>query len=171
MTDPVAVKRLLLLRHAEAFGGMPDEERALTPRGQDDAAAVGTLLKQEGPQPELILCSPALRATQTLDGVLGSLPETPVRSVRDLYEDGPEAALREIRVADNAVETLLVIGHNPGIAALAGALAASGDSKAFASMAQDVPPAGLAIIYFTVSGWVEIEIGKGALDRFHRPGR
>lgn len=171
MTNPVTVKKLLLLRHAETFGGMPDEERALTPRGQDDAAGIGALLKSDGPQPDLILCSPAVRARQTLDGVLGALPGIPVQSVRDLYEEGPEATLRGIRAVDNAVDTLLVIGHNPGIAALAGALAASGDSKAFAAMAQDVPPGGLAVIYFTVSGWADIDIGKGVLDRFHRPDR
>lgn len=53
--------RLVLVRHAEAAPGEPDELRPLTARGRDQARELGGRL----PRPDAILTSPLLRARET----------------------------------------------------------------------------------------------------------
>src|SRR5438270_9907029 len=61
---PEAV-RLYIVRHAEAAPGPPDERRALTPEGHEQARALGRRLRDEGVRPDAILTSPLLRARET----------------------------------------------------------------------------------------------------------
>src|SRR3954463_11091052 len=70
-------REIILLRPApaakQAQGG-GDAERALSTRGVAEARAAGTWLRSHPALPALTLCSPALRAVQTLDQALGNVP-------------------------------------------------------------------------------------------------
>ena len=57
--------RLYLVRHAEAAPGEPDELRRLTPKGREQARALGQRLGEDGARPGAILTSPLLRARET----------------------------------------------------------------------------------------------------------
>ena len=60
---------LILWRHAEAFDPMDGEhdlQRRLTPRGEKHATRIAQWLEQQLPEGTRILCSPALRAEQTV---------------------------------------------------------------------------------------------------------
>src|SRR5947207_15995446 len=59
--------QLVIVRHAEAAAGEPDELRPLTPEGREAARALGERLAAEGVQPDAVLSSPLLRARQTAD--------------------------------------------------------------------------------------------------------
>ena len=68
--------RLWLLRHAKSSWedtGIPDEERPLAPRGQQAADRMRDYLVAEGIEPQLVLCSSAVRARETLARVLPGL--------------------------------------------------------------------------------------------------
>src|SRR4029077_2957390 len=72
----LSMKQLLVVRHGAATGksaGGEDRDRPLTPEGRRAALALGRRLKSDGITPDHVLCSPARRATETLDGLAGAL--------------------------------------------------------------------------------------------------
>jgi phosphohistidine phosphatase len=107
--------RLVIVRHAEAAPGEPDELRPLTAEGRDQAKALGDLFRAVGIEPDLILTSPLLRARQTAAALELGKPEIDDRLA-------PGASPEDVRdAAFGRGETVLVVGHQPdcGEAALA----------------------------------------------------
>jgi phosphohistidine phosphatase len=127
--------QLYLVRHADAAPGEPDELRALTAEGRDQARALGERMRGEGVEPDAVLTSPLLRARETgtlLCEALGASPQTDDRL-------GPGAtadALREA-VADRG-DQVVVIGHQPDCGRIAAELS-GGEEPSF-------PPAGMVRI-------------------------
>jgi phosphohistidine phosphatase len=124
--------RLVVMRHAKAgeLPGGPDFERALTARGNRDAAAAGRWLAARGLAPDAVLCSPARRTRQTWLAAAAELArgaparEVPAREVPvrldDVLYPAQAAAIWEIIAATAPeVTTLLCVGHNPAVAQLA----------------------------------------------------
>jgi phosphohistidine phosphatase len=122
------MKQLLLMRHGEAeaaFGADGDFDRPLTPRGRDQARKAAARLRRARACPDLALSSPALRARESATlvasglGCLSALHFEP-----QCYPGAPEALLQLIGQTDAGIGTLLLVGHNPGLSALARRLAA-----------------------------------------------
>ena len=104
---------LILWRHCDAEAGVPDELRALTPRGRGEAARMAQWLRGRLPQGCRIVVSPAMRARQTADA-LGLSFETKA-------EVAPGATVVDVlRVAGwpDAAATLIV-GHEPTLGRVA----------------------------------------------------
>jgi phosphohistidine phosphatase len=165
---------LYLLRHAKSSWDHPslsDFDRPLAARGREAAPRMGRLMRDKGYSPELILCSPALRARQTKDLVLDVLDYDPeVRLMDGLYNFGDGTGLLHIvQQIGSECSSLLLIGHNPSIESLAVKLAGSGKSADLKEMARKYPTAALAVIEFEVDDWSEIRNGKGTLVEFTRP--
>jgi phosphohistidine phosphatase len=139
---------LLVLRHAETEATRPghrDHERRLTPHGQAQATALGDHLRTVGTSVDLALCSSALRAQQTLVALdLGS----PIETLDALYNAGAEQILEHIREVSDEVSTLLVVGHAPGLPALAHELAdgATSDPEALRFLDARFPACALATL-------------------------
>jgi len=116
----VQLRRLLLVRHAEAAGGPVDAERSLTGKGTRRAAAIGSWLAQAGLAPDRVVVSPARRAAQTWEQARASL-EPDVEPVVDarVYDNTVEALLAVIAETPDDVQTLAVVGHNPSVGELA----------------------------------------------------
>lgn len=166
------MKILILLRHAKSDWSDPtlaDHDRPLAARGRDAAPRMGAWLKAHGPMPDLVLCSTAIRARQTLALVLealGAAPET--RFDRGLYLSGGAGVLARLRRTPDEAETVLLVGHNPDLEQLARRLAATGDETARARLAEKYPTAGLAVIELPVERWAEAGPG-GRLVAFETP--
>jgi len=116
--------RLLIVRHAEAAAGNPDELRPLTPEGREHARAVGARLREQGFAADAIVSSPLLRARETAEALGLGEPEVDERLA-------PGATPFDVRdAAMGRGETVVVVGHQPdcskAIAALTG-----GDEPAF----------------------------------------
>lgn len=124
--------RLLVVRHAEAAPGDPDELRPLTARGREQARELGTRLRGEGLVPDAVLTSPLLRARET-----GTALELGPTAVDERLAPGATAAgVRE--AAAGRGETVLVVCHQPDCGRVAAALA-GGPEPAF-------PPCGVAVV-------------------------
>src|SRR5579871_6126255 len=112
------MRRLILLRHAKAearSAGLDDFDRALTERGRRDAALMGAVLLREGLRPDLALVSPARRTLETWRLAAEALGPAREELIPELY-DAPAAVIRAaIRQAAGKGETLIVVGHNPGL--------------------------------------------------------
>jgi len=152
-------REIILLRHAHAESqksGQPDLARPLSARGIVEAEAAGLWLRQKSVLPARVLCSPAVRAEQTLERALGVVPAV---SEPRIYEASAGELIALID--DNAdAPRLLLVGHNPGFETLV-ALLATGQSGDF----RGVPPAGVA--WFEIDG--AVEPGAGRLEAFWSP--
>ncbi|MGK9166467.1 histidine phosphatase family protein [Inquilinus limosus] len=153
------MKTLILLRHAKSDWSDPtlaDHDRPLAPRGRDAAPRMGAWLKAHGPMPDLILCSTAARARQTLALALEALGATPeTRFDRGLYLVGGPGVLARLRQAPDTAATVMVVGHNPDLEQLARRLAISGEKKPLARLEEKYPTAALAVIELPVERWAE----------------
>ncbi|QTN19481.1 histidine phosphatase family protein [Brevundimonas sp. AJA228-03] len=113
---------LILMRHAKteraAVSGL-DRDRALTPRGLDDAILMGRILVEKGLRPDLALVSPAVRTRQTWDAVHEALGDVEVRIEPRLYDASTHTIRRLVEDAEEQAGCLLVMAHNPGIHTLA----------------------------------------------------
>ena len=165
-----ALRTLHLLRHAKSSrdAGVDDADRPLAPRGARAAAALGVYLAQERLVPDLVLCSTARRAVETWERVAAELPRAPtVRRERALYLAAPEDLLARLARVDDAVRSVLLVGHNPGLASLAAALAAS-DREALERIGK-FPTAALATFALGRGGWRALAAHGARLVRFVRP--
>lgn len=155
---------LILTRHAKSdwsHDDLSDHSRPLNPRGRAAASLVGTALAERGLTPDQILCSSATRTQQTWDGIAAGLGKTPEPElIHSLYHAAPETMLEVLREATG--QTVVMIGHNPGIAALAGFLVATApDHPRFAHF-----PTGATLIA-EVGQWADLEMGMAkAVDFF-----
>jgi phosphohistidine phosphatase len=124
--------RLVIVRHAEAASGEPDELRPLTAAGRDTARVLGKRLADEGLVPDAVLTSPLLRARETaqeLAGRAGLNPEPDERLA-------PGATAIAVRAAaEERGQTVIVVGHQPDCSRIAAALG-GGEEPAF-------PPGGM----------------------------
>lgn len=147
--------RLYLMRHAEAAVSGTDHRdfsRELTPAGRAQARALGELLARQ--RVEQVLCSTAARARQTAE--LLKLP-APIKYLDQLYNAGSRQILAELSGLDDNVLTALVVGHAPGVPALANNLADRQHSNpdALARIRFFYPPATLVGLEF-FGGWSAI---------------
>jgi phosphohistidine phosphatase len=165
--------RLMLLRHAKAEKAEPgesDHDRALSDRGHKDAARIGSYLAKHALLPDAVLVSTARRTRETWDGVAQALSGKPaVRFEERLYNAGSEAILALLRETKPALETLLVIGHNPGMQDVATLLIASGDVEARERLNEGLPTSGLTVIDFASGSWAKLHAHGGRLERFVTP--
>ena len=166
------MKRLLLLRHAKSArpAGVADHERPLAARGRDDARSMGRYLAEETFLPDLALVSTSTRTRETIGILAQELRETPVtRFEHRLYDASATRMLAVIAETAPEIDTLLVIGHNPGMAELAQFLAGHGDRYAFARMRVKFPTCGLAVLDLPGNDWQAPASGSARLDRFVTP--
>jgi phosphohistidine phosphatase len=159
------MKTLLLLRHAKSSwddAALSDHQRPLNRRGEKAAPRIGQLLAEEGLLPDRILCSTAVRARQTAEHVVrhsGYVGEVDYRA--NLYLAPPEAYLEVLSQLPDDVNTVLAVGHNPGMEDLLYQL--TGKHEHF-------PTAGLARIDFSVAAWSKLDAGaRGKLIHLWRP--
>lgn len=169
---PALSRRLFLLRHAEADrpAATHDHERPLSEQGRDDAAAMGVYMAGAGLVPQCALVSTSLRTRSTWSLVQRALPElVPAVFESRIYESTADNILSAIRATSSQHDSLIVVGHNPGMQRLALYLTGRADRNAFARLHNDYPPGSLAVIDFEVAGWADITEHGGALERFATP--
>lgn len=114
--------RLYLLRHAQAETLEPDDQRPLTRRGVQDVKRLGHLLRKRPVfKPHAIWHSPFERATQTAHLLAEETGFSGPMIVRD--DLLPEAPHRPwVKTCNLMKESVLIVGHNPHLAMLAGRL-------------------------------------------------
>lgn len=149
-----APRLIVLVRHAKAESGEEgsDHERRLTSRGQQDAAAAGRWLAGRVVRVDHVWVSSATRAVQTWEAMRPPLPDPAEVTVgRDLYLAGGREVVDHVRA--NELPVQVVVGHNPTLEQVLGAL--TGDLRG-------LRPSAVAL--------VELSDGGGRLVELHQPG-
>jgi phosphohistidine phosphatase len=158
------MKTLLLLRHAKSSWkepGLSDFERPLNGRGLKAAPVIGRFLRRKNLQPDLILSSPAKRASQTARLVIESMKlQVEPRFDEHIYEASVHDLLMVISEVEDSANTVLLVGHNPGLEALLEFL--TGEARLLLTAA-------LAHISLDLDKWSEARSRSGCLDWLVKP--
>ena len=160
------LRRLVVLRHAKSAWpeGVPDHQRPLAPRGRRDAPAAGIALAETDALPDLALCSTAVRARQTWElasAEWGTPP--PVRYEPSLYAADVPELLDAVHQVPSEVETLLLIGHNPGLEDLVLDLAGDSLDDALDEVRVKFPTSAIAVLAWHGSTWRDLAPGTALL--------
>lgn len=154
------MKKLLILRHAQALGtevGGSDKTRKLSPKGFQDAQALGRLMVKERLIPDLVLCSTATRTRETLDGVLEEVEADKVDYLDRLYNADYDTLLGALRELGEEPESVLIVAHNPGIHTLAARLANDDGSVHVDRLSMSYAPATLTVLECDINDWADLD--------------
>ena len=161
-------KRLILTRHAKSAWDdplMPDHDRPLNARGQSAAADLGQWLASRGDVPDEVLCSDAERTRETWAGIAAALPGTPDPDLKPaLYHAGSDVMLAVLRHAK--ADTVMMIGHNPGIAEFAHRLVTRAPLNV---EFQRYPTGATLVVDFDIAGWDQATYGGATVLDFIVP--
>lgn len=168
------MKTILLLRHAKSAWGEPgvsDHDRPLNSRGVRAAELMAEHLLAKAPLPDLILCSTAVRARQTLAPLVERLPPPapPIALENGLYLASEDVLLNRLRDLPQEVSTVLMIGHNDGMGELAALLAGHGKPTLLAALREKFPTGALATLQAGIADWSKLQAGGTTLAAFTRP--
>lgn len=166
-------RRIYLVRHGKsswAAPGREDRERDLNGRGRAAADAMAAWCAANGVSPDLVLCSGARRARETLARLLPHLKSAARIEVEEgLYLAEAPELLARLRRLDDAVKAVMVVGHNPGLHDLARLLAGGGDPGALARLNAKFPTAALAEFSADLRRWRDLDADKARLERLILP--
>ncbi len=160
------MRHLYLLRHAKSSWDdprRPDHERPLAPRGIRDAERLARHLAAVTPRPDLLFCSSALRARQTLEPIAQSLRGAPVKIEDALYLAAWTDLLDRIHLVPGRDRAVLLVGHNPGMEELARQLAGAGPAALRQRLAEKFPTGALATLAVPFGSWRSLRPGAAEL--------
>jgi phosphohistidine phosphatase len=145
------MRRLILFRHGKAettplTGG--DRERRLNERGRIDSVKTAEWLALAGYVPDLVLLSPSARTIATWDCALPSFPDSLTEMRDGLYLGGIDEILAEVEATPAKFDTVMLIGHNPGLQEVAVQLAteAAADDEQIERMNDGFPTSTACVI-------------------------
>jgi phosphohistidine phosphatase len=163
------VPTLYLLRHAKsswADSTLADPERPLANRGRRDAKLIARHLRALGSEPELVLCSSAVRTRETVELVRPAVGAATVVVEEGLYAASCNQLLTRVRLLPDSVASVMLIGHNPGLHELALALAGAGEE--LQRLEAKFPTAALATLTHGKT-WSRLEPGEATLAAYVVP--
>ncbi|MFB7620679.1 histidine phosphatase family protein [Kitasatospora sp. NPDC056181] len=167
----VRTRRIVLVRHAksERSDVIDDHERPLAERGRRDAPAAGRWLAGAGITPDLALVSTATRTRETWDLLAPELSERPGTVYEErIYAASPGELLVLFTELSEEVDDVVMVGHNPGIHALAEILVGASEGDLTARMSAAFPTSAIAVLTYEGS-WKAVEPGAARLVAFWTP--
>ena len=168
-----AMLTLTLFRHAKSSRDDPaldDFDRPLMQRGKDDVVLMRGWMTKNAITPDLVLSSPSERTRATCELVFATLDTAPDLTFNEkLYLANPRVLLAMIHHVDDAVRHLMLVGHNPGLHALATAFIASGPADLRAQLDDKLPTCGLVVLEFDAARFADVKPGTAHLVHFVAP--
>lgn len=146
-------RTVIIVRHGKACSldaFEKDIDRVLTERGVNDGYKVAKKILKSGIKPDLILTSPAARASHSAL-IFARAMETGtdiVRVVKNMYYGSAIKMLNGMAALPEEVKTIALFGHNPAISDLAEHLTRGATSF--------LPTTGVAILNYDINGWKDI---------------
>lgn len=119
--------------------------------------------------PDVVLCSTARRAVDTLEGIRPAFPDdADVRFEEELYGAGSSLLIRRLRTVGRDVDVAMLVGHNPGLEDLAMLLVDDGDPELVARLTAKFPTGAIATLSFD-RRWADLAPGDARLDGYFTP--
>lgn len=166
------MRKVILVRHGKSSWDDPeldDHDRPLAPRGRRASPVIARWLEARGHAADRVLCSSAVRARETHAAMAQAvaMPEATVEP--DLYHAAPGQMLERLRAIGPQAASVMVIGHNPGLAALARRLARPKVRAGCARAFRHFPTAAAAVFTFDTEDWGALGWGTGTFVDFAVP--
>jgi phosphohistidine phosphatase len=161
---------LYLLRHAKSSWDDPslaDHDRPLAPRGKRDSKRMAAEVRRLDPRPELVLCSSSARTTATLKRIGDAVAGAEISVEDGIYAASARELLERLHRVADGVDSVLVIGHNPGLHDLALLLAAGGEE--LDRLRAKYPTAALASLSVARASWSGLGPGDAELVAYVVP--
>ena len=160
------MKTLTLIRHAKSSWddlSLTDAERPLNRRGERDAPKMAERLLARGLKPDLIVASPAVRASTTADIIASGLgyPRDRIVRERSLYHASLDDLLDVTASQDDQLNSLVLVGHNPGLTMYANLLVPG--------LTHNVPTTGIVSVSLERDDWSLYVEPRASLDFFDYP--
>ena len=165
------MKRLFLLRHCEAVQfdeKANDHEKKLTKKGQKDAKLISQWFKKNNVSVDCILTSTALRTLETSKRIFKE-QEKKIIENKNLYLCNRQVIIDILKMLDEKISEVILIGHEPSISECVNffTLDTRPDLKNILNL--PYPTGGLAVFYFNIKTWKELDEKTGILDAFISP--
>ena len=146
------MKTLLVVRHAKSSWSdlsLPDKARPLNGRGKRDVVTMGQRLVNRQVKPDLILISPAVRATETARAIAAEIgyEHDKIAVNNRLYFCQPQYWLDTVQALNNDLDYVMVVGHNPEL---------NDFVSLFTDEIEHMPTCAMAEFKFEVNDWAEI---------------
>lgn len=159
------MKTLYIARHAKSSWKEPelaDIDRPLNKRGKKNAPFMGTILKEKGVLPDLIVTSPAKRAKKTCFEIADKIgyKKSKIEIADEIYEASTRELIQMIREYDDKYESVMMFGHNPSFTML--------NNQLSDRYIDNIPTCGISAITFN-SGWKDVSEGSGKSEFFIYP--
>lgn len=165
------MKLLYLLRHAKSSwddSDLADRDRPLSPRGEKAAKKMRRYIREAGVAPALVLCSPALRARQTLELIAPALGKGCDIVIEDeVYANDARRILKRLQRVPASVAAVMVVGHNPSMQELALLLACRG--AGLESVESNFSTGALATLVIARAPWAKLDHGDAELAAYITP--
>lgn len=167
------MKKIILLRHAKSNHtppGLEDFDRNLNEKGLEDLNKVSEFLNSEQFIPEKIYCSSATRTKETCETIISEI-KTPidVEYSMNLYLANTEVLFNKIKGTNRDINTVMVVGHNPGIHDLVLFLLKNEGSASERELYGSFPTSALAILNFNCEEWQNLGPSNCTLEHFKIP--
>ncbi|MBT3070096.1 histidine phosphatase family protein [Rhodomicrobium sp. Az07] len=168
------MKTVTLFRHAKSGDkdnpNIDDFDRPLSDRGLKAAPKMGAALRDRGVRPDLVLCSPSVRTSQTLTLASAAAWDDPPKIDFDkkIYEASERTLLKLLRECPEDAGHIMLVGHNPGLQDLAVSLAQPGSDERHA-LKEKLPTAAIVSFEFDADAWNDLEPGTGRVRLFLTP--
>jgi len=160
------MKRLTLIRHGKSSWddeSIADMDRPLNERGLANAPEMGKRLALQGFQPELLLCSPARRTLDTAHLLAREtgFPPDHIEVINRLYLASVAELLAIVRLLDDHVDDVWLVGHNPDLLDFANQLTDQPIEK--------LPTCGVFSAEFDTGTWRKLAMGTGRRVLYDTP--
>jgi phosphohistidine phosphatase len=159
-------KELLLVRHAKSSWDDPyldDHDRPLNDRGLRNAPEMGKRLQGWGIRPDIWISSTAVRAISTAEVMAEEIgfPKEKIQRSKDLYHASATELQKFIAGLDDATDTVVLFGHNPGMTSLVANL--------YGLTIDNIPTCGVVHIQFEDDTWSAVSSAPPARAYFDFP--
>ncbi|MDE2597273.1 MAG: histidine phosphatase family protein [Sphingomonadales bacterium] len=168
------MKILGLFRHAKSDwqdARARDFDRPLNKRGRKGALVMGRHIRDYGQKWDRIVASPAARSAETIEiASKDSGHSYPINWDRRIYLASSATLLDLLREHDDADETILMVGHNPGLEDLIFDLVPDDGSSPLRDVVEaKFPTAAFAVLQIPVDRWQDVTEGSASLVHLTRP--
>jgi phosphohistidine phosphatase len=159
------MKTLILMRHAKSDWkqpGLSDHDRPLNARGRRAAPVMANQLSATNTKIDIVLASSAVRVQQTLELMqLQWKQPLEVLTMRELYLATPQQMVAALRSLHDVWDNVLLVAHNPGLAALV---------SHWSGRVIEMPTAAIAVLRFPGASWQELSLSSSLeLVEYWRP--
>jgi phosphohistidine phosphatase len=168
------MKQLTLFRHAKSGWDDPvarDFDRPVNARGLQAARLMGAFAAKSGMQFDHLVSSPAVRCAETLDEFFDGYGQTiEPQWDRRIYLASSATLLDLLRETPAGVNSLMMVGHNPGLEDLVLDLVPDDGSSPLRDVVEaKYPTATLAVLEFDAQDWSSIGAVPARIVAFTRP--